>query len=73
MHALHHLPPHLLRTALLALGLTVVLLVLAALLAPAVTELTAPTVTTVETAGGQGSPPVWVTDPLAPPALLQAR
>jgi hypothetical protein len=74
MHALHHLPPHLLRTGLLALGLTLVLLVLAALVAPAVVDLATPPATTVETAGTHSpSPPAWATDPLAPPALLQAR
>jgi hypothetical protein len=75
MHALHLPPRHLLKTGLLALGLTLLLLVLGALAAPAVLDLSQPTVTTtVETAAGaSSSAPAWVTDPLAPPSLLQGR
>jgi hypothetical protein len=76
MHAHVHLPSgHLWKTGLLALGLTLVLLALGALAAPAVLDLTAPTVTTAETAtsGEPAPPPVWKTDPLAPPPLLNAR
>jgi hypothetical protein len=64
MHA-PHLPARLLRVAALALGLTLVLLAL----------VSAPTVTTAETgaAGGTAPPPSWIEDPLAPPALLEAR
>ena len=74
MHALHLPPGHLLKTGLLALGLTLLLLVLGALAAPAVLDLTQPTETTAETAAGaSSSSPAWVTDPLAPPALLRGR
>jgi hypothetical protein len=76
MHAHVHLPPgHLWKTGLLALGLTLALLALGALAAPAVLDLSAPTVTTAETAtsGEPAPPPVWKTDPLAPPPLLNAR
>jgi len=75
MHALHLPSGHLLKTGLLALGLTLVLLALGALAAPAVLDLAAPTVTTAETTttGEPAPPPVWKTDPLAPPPLLTAR
>jgi DNA-directed RNA polymerase specialized sigma subunit len=47
---------------------------LGAMAAPAVLDLSQPTVTTVETAAGaSSSSPAWVTDPLAPPTLLQGR
>jgi hypothetical protein len=76
MHAHVHLPSgHLWKTGLLALGLTLVLLALGGLVAPAVLDLSAPTVTTAETAtsGEPAPPPVWKTDPLAPPPLLNGR
>jgi hypothetical protein len=69
MHALRLPPGHLLKTGLLALGLTLLLLALGALAAPAVLDLTQPTVTTAETASPP--PPTWASDPLAPPALLR--
>jgi hypothetical protein len=47
---------------------------LGAMAAPAVLDLSQPTVTTVEpAAGASSSSPAWVTDPLAPPTLLQGR
>jgi RNA polymerase sigma factor (sigma-70 family) len=47
---------------------------LGAMAAPAVLDLSQPTVTTVETAAGaSSSSPAWVTDPLAPPTLPQGR
>jgi hypothetical protein len=75
MHALHLPSGHLLKTGLLALTLTLVLLALGALAAPTVLDLSAPTVTTAETAttGEPAPPPLWQTDPLAPPPLLTGR
>jgi hypothetical protein len=74
MHALHLPSGHLWKTGLLALGVTLVLLALFALTAPAILDVSTPTVTTVETTAGEpAQPPVWKTDPLAPPALLTAR
>ena len=75
MHALHLPSGHLLKTGLLALGLTLVLLAPGALSAPTVLDLAAPTVTTAQTAttGEPAPPPVWKTDPLAPPPLLAGR
>ena len=74
MHALLQPPRHLWKMGLLALGLTLALLIVAAAVAPAIVELAIPPATTVETAAGSTSPePAWVTDPLAPPSLLQAR
>jgi len=75
MHALHLPSGHLFKPDLLALGLMLVLLALGAWAAPTVLDLSAPTVTTAETAttGEPAPPPVWKTDPLAPPPLLNAR
>jgi hypothetical protein len=75
MHALHLPSGHLLKAGLLALGLTLVLLAVGALAAPTILELAAPTTTTAETAttGEPAPPPVWKTDPLAPPPLLTGR
>jgi hypothetical protein len=73
MHALHLPPRHLWKMGLLALGLTLVLLAIGAAVAPTILDLSTPTVTTVETAAGETSAPVWMTDPVAPPALLQGR
>jgi hypothetical protein len=75
MHALHLPPTHLWRTGLLALGLTLVLLVLGALVTPGAVDLSpkpAPTVQTTATSQDP-APPTWKTDPLAPPSLLAAR
>ena len=74
MHALHLPSGHLWKSGMLALGLTLVALVLGALVAPAVLDLSRPTVTTAAPAGGEpATPPAWKTDPLAPPPLLNAR
>jgi hypothetical protein len=74
MHALHLPLGHLWKLGLVALGLTLVLLALGALVAPAILEVSAPTVTTVETTAGEPAPPpVWKTDPLAPPPLIATR
>jgi hypothetical protein len=74
VHALHLPPRHLWRIGLLALGLTLALLVIAAILAPTVADLSTPSVTTTDTAvSAAPSTPAWVSDPLAPPSLLQGR
>jgi hypothetical protein len=74
MHALHLPFDHPWRLGLVALGLSLVLLVLGALVAPAIVDVSAPTVTTVETTAGEAAPPpTWKTEPLAPPPLLAER
>ena len=74
MHALPWPPRHFWRLGLLALGLTLAVLVIAAALAPAITDLSTPSATTAETtAGSAPPPPTWATDPLAPPSLLRTR
>ena len=78
MHALHLPPRHLWRMGLLALALTIVLFVVAALVAPAIVDLSTPSATTVDTAassaaGPAPSAPAWATDPPAPPSLLRGR
>ena len=74
MHALLGAPRHFWRIGLVALGLTLALLVIAAAVAPAIVDLATPPATTVDTAaGGAPSTPTWATDPLAPPSLLATR
>jgi hypothetical protein len=75
MHALHLPPTHLWKTGLAALGLTLVLLALAALVAPGAVDLRPTPASTAQTttASQDPAPPTWKTDPLAPPSLLSAR
>lgn len=74
MHALPWPPRHAWKLGLVALGLTLAVLVIAAALAPAITDLATPSATTADTAAGSAPPaPTWATDPLAPPSLLRAR
>jgi hypothetical protein len=74
VHALHLPPRHLWKLGLLALGLTLAVLVIAAAVAPTIADLSTPTVTTVETTpGSTDQAPAWVTDPMAPPSLLRGR
>ena len=74
MHALLRPPRHLWKMGLIALGLTLALLVVAAAVAPAIVDLATPPATTVDTTAGSTAPaPTWATDPLAPPSLLQTR
>jgi len=75
MHALHLPPRHLWKMGGLALALTLALLLAAAVLAPTIAGLSTPSATTADTAArpASPSPPAWVSDPLAPPSLLQAR
>jgi len=59
---------------LLALGLTLAVLVIAAAVAPAIVDLATPPATTADTAVGSApSTPMRATDPLAPPSLLRTR
>jgi hypothetical protein len=74
VHALPWPPRHPWKLGLVALGLTLAVLVIAAALAPAITDLATPSATTADTAAGSAPPaPTWATDPLAPPSLLRAR
>jgi hypothetical protein len=74
VHALPWPPRHFLKLGLLALGLTLAVLVIAAALAPAITDLSTPSATTADTAARSAPPaPTWATDPLAPPSLLRTR
>jgi hypothetical protein len=75
MHALHLPPRHLWKIGLPALALTIVVLAVAALVAPTLADLAAPSATSVDTAVTSSAPstPTWATDPMAPPSLLQAR
>ena len=74
MHELHLPFGHSWKLGLVALGLTLALLVLGALAAPAIVDDSGPVVTSVErTAGEPAPPPTWKTDPLAPPPLLTTR
>jgi hypothetical protein len=75
VHALLGPPRHLWKMGLVALGLTLALLVIAAAVAPAIVDLATPPATTVETisVSASSSPPAWLTDPMAPPTLLQTR
>jgi hypothetical protein len=59
---------------LVALGLTLAVLVIAAALAPAIAGLSTPSATTADSVPGSAPPPpTWATDPLAPPSLLRTR
>jgi hypothetical protein len=75
MHALHLPPRHLWKIGVLALALTTAVLVVAALVAPTLADLAAPSATTVHTAASSSASPAptWATDPMAPPSLLRAR
>jgi hypothetical protein len=74
VHALPWPPRHFWKLGLIALGLTLAVLVIAAALAPAIAGLSTPSATTPDTAAGSAAPPpTWATDPLAPPSLLQTR
>jgi hypothetical protein len=74
VHALPWPPRHFLKLGLLALGLTLAVLVIAAALAPAIADLSTPSATTADTAAPSAPPaPTWATDPLAPPSLLRTR
>ena len=74
MHALHWPPHHFWKMGLVALGLTLAVLVIAAALAPAIAGLSTQSATTADTAAGSITPPpAWATDPLAPPSLLRTR
>ena len=74
MHALPWPPRHFWKMGLVALGLTLAVLVIAAALAPAIAGLSSPSATTADTAVGSApSAPTWASDPLAPPSLLRSR
>jgi hypothetical protein len=79
MHTLNLPPGHLLRMALLALLLTVMVMVLVAAVRPATIELgsggstDAQTPAPAEQVRTSPDPPSWVADPLAPPTLRLAR
>jgi hypothetical protein len=74
VHALLGPPRHLWKMGLVALGLTLALLVVIAAVAPAIVDLATPPATTVDTTSVSApSTPTWVTDPMAPPSLLQTR
>jgi hypothetical protein len=74
VHALPWPPRHFWKLGLIALGLTLAVLVIAAALAPAIAGLSTPSATTADTAAASAAqPPTWAIDPLAPPSLLQTR
>jgi hypothetical protein len=74
VHALPWPPRHFWKLGLIALGLTLAVLVIAAALAPAIAGLSTPSATTADTAAGSAAPPpTWAIDPPAPPSLLQTR
>src|SRR3954454_22760487 len=56
MHALHLPPRHLWKIGVLALALTTAVLVVAALVAPTLADLAAPSATTVHTAASRSAP-----------------
>jgi hypothetical protein len=59
---------------LLALGLTLAVLGLAAFVAPTLSDLATPAATRVDTATSGAPPaPTWAKHPMAPPSVLRAR